>query len=464
MKRIAFFLTCFYCLTACNNVIMDDGQDIIIPDDTNPQIELLLPNAKTVSVYSTATESENTIDILWALAFNNGKKWVEKIEGARIYRNGSAAQLLPKLLHVPENGDTIVCIANCDPVTSADTIGVTQATISDRFRTRGVRGYYYGGEHLPMYGSFIWSDNSGYTCIMERSVAKVQVQLGTSVSDVTGNFTTDNLSWMIYNGAYAGRIKPTSPMEYISYPYSDLWMFTEESYRLLQDGNATQREKSIYLFEYPTSIYDFKGRSISSDVQFDSLRQCILLKKFNAINDTSYYRLDFYDFAKEKFIDTKRNHHYLFTINKVRSEGYNNIWDALKNPGSNIEYTIEIQDDAKRIISNGQYAIVSYANADTIDVLYNATSNLLMPDLAFDARFLFPVSSPYYPGLRNEITVSPSTQFSVNTSQLTGSRSPIEITVLNPMTTPNLTLGYLDFYLGNIHYRVVLRARRIVVF
>jgi hypothetical protein len=73
-----------------------------------------------------------------------------------------------------------------------------------------------------------------------------------------------------------------------------------------------------------------------------------------------FYRLDFYDSKDSSYFDLKRNHHYLFTINKIRSEGYPTVAQAREYPGSNIEYTIRDEENVvnQRIISNGQYAIM----------------------------------------------------------------------------------------------------------
>ena len=69
MKRIAFFIVSLYCLTACDNMVLDGpniNDPVIIPDET-PRIQLFFPEEEVVNVYSTATTYENTIDYLWVL-------------------------------------------------------------------------------------------------------------------------------------------------------------------------------------------------------------------------------------------------------------------------------------------------------------------------------------------------------------------------------------------------------------
>ena len=455
MRRIAFFLACFYCLAACDNMIIDIPDNT--PDDpTSSPIELFMPNAEMVSVYSTATVSENTIDELWALVFNGTapytKKWCEKINGSQIVRNGDASQLLPQLKHKPEPGDSIICIANVDPVSNADTNAVTLATINDYFRLTD-NGYYTGTEHLPMSGGFKWAETSSNICVMTRAVAKIQVQMGTSVSDITGNFTAENVYYQVHLGAAGGYIMPTSP---ISGKENTIGMRTPEQYRLLQKEGASQDELSVFLYEYRSgSRTGLDANNAISETTFHPDRQYIILHKVTGTN-TRYYRLDFFDPDDSVYIDTKRNHHYLFTINNVRSEGYETLPEAQKNPGSNLEYTIKINDGAKDIISNGQYAIVL-----TMDSEFGPGANL-----AFNVgsvRYEIPpgMSSTLYDFSVNSVTlsnVSPAGAFSLTSSaSMTSGNLPITLTTGSGTSSAT---GTLTFRLGNITYvkNIALRA------
>jgi hypothetical protein len=87
--------------------------------------------------------------------------------------------------------------------------------------------------------------------------------------------------------------------------------------------------------------------------------------------DRKYYQLDFYDHDKSEFMDILQNHHYLFTINRVGSEGYNSREEAEVYLGSNIEYTIRINDDSRSVTSNGQMAVVT--NVDTVWITGDVT-------------------------------------------------------------------------------------------
>ncbi|MDR1154932.1 MAG: hypothetical protein LBL04_09470, partial [Bacteroidales bacterium] len=159
MKRIIFYLIGILCIVACNNeVIIHPGQE---KDHTDgPSIELRMPDATRVSVYSSATGSEHAIDSIWVLEFNStGTQLLNSqlIAGSEIINNGYATQLLPQLSFKPQSGSRIVCIANSDAKTSPhpDASSITLSNINTHFPL-ALNGYYYGGKHLPMYGELVW--------------------------------------------------------------------------------------------------------------------------------------------------------------------------------------------------------------------------------------------------------------------------------------------------------------------
>jgi hypothetical protein len=56
----------------------------------------------------------------------------------------------------------------------------------------------------------------------------------------------------------------------------------------------------------------------------------------------------------------------------VRSEGYNSQFEAEHHPGSNLEYTITINDNSQSITSNGQMAVVT--SVDTVRISGDVTN------------------------------------------------------------------------------------------
>lgn len=428
------------CLISCNNRIFDNGDEL-----EEGRITLNMSDA-VLQTYSNATTSECKIDTLWVLEFNSAGALLnsERILGTKILGNGQAIQLLPQLSFKPANGSRIVCIANTDTITYPypNASSITLSNINTYFLLKE-NGYYFGGENLPMYGE-IASWPSAYSCEMVRAVAKIQVQIGTDPSDVTGTFKPENVTYKIYNEAVGGYIQPqtTSP---------GIWgtslRQTAEDYRLLQYQDVTEKEKTVYLYEFKSSVTTGSGTSVTNNL-FSKDRQHIILKKNKNSVDT-YYRLDFYDPMKKEFLDTKRNHHYIFNINRVGSEGYSTLTDAQNNPGNNIEYTVEVKDGSSHVTSNGQYAIVT--SVETAYVQAGA-SNVAIAT----ARFQLPTEmSGLGTGTVNTITVTdalPANSISlISPTALTNADVAITITTTLPFESAKIKLT-----LGNIvHYIVV---------
>jgi hypothetical protein len=308
-----------------------------------------------------------------------------------------------------------------------------------------LNGYYYGGEHLPMYGEMVnWQDT--YSCSMIRTVAKIQIQMDAEADDVTGNFNPENVTYKIHNEALGGYIQRQVTLQGIpqSGPAS-----TAEDYCLLQKANATEKEKTVYLYEYPSSNTTGLGVSVADNVFSASRQYIILAKEVGA--DTTYYRLDFYDPLTKKFFDTRRNYHYIFTIHRIKSEGYAIKEEAGSNPGSNIEYTVEVRDGSSHVTSNGQYAIVT--SVDSTHVKADTTNAAVAT-----ARYQLPaeMTSPA-PGTTNTITlidITPTSSITLDSpTVLTDIDAPIRVT-----TTPVFTSARVKLTFGNIvHYVVIQR-------
>jgi hypothetical protein len=175
----------------------------------------------------------------------------------------------------------------------------------------------------------------------------------------------------------------------------------------------------------------------------------------------------------QTYYDTRRNHHYLFTINKIRSEGYATLEQAQRNPGSNIEYTIQVNDDANHVISNGQYAIsfklfgdISYAG-DTIKItgapgsFQIATVKALFPNQINSTiidDLLSTSSITFNPAHSNFTLTSPSPSGTPALPRLTTSNQSITIDVAAGTPTP--TEGTIEIKLGNITHKIVVKYQQ----
>jgi hypothetical protein len=364
MKRFALLTACILCFTACNSEVELPAD----PPAPSQQIQLFLSDMETVSVYSAATAAECTIDTLWVAVFDgNAKRWVEKIEGSRILNNGHETMLVPQLKHEIENGNTVVCIANPrSGLYPPDTTTLTYDRINVCFLVPF--GFPYAA--LPMYGQIDSWSATNVVCQMTRSVAKIQIQLGEAFESVYPLNVTD-IQYYLCGLPFVCEIKLQSPP--VLYTGAAYVGFGNHVRYLLQNETVTEAEKSRYVYEYPNSSYkiDDIANPINKN-EFDSRRTFVVLHIIT--NQQQHcYRLDFYDHATQEYIDIKRNHRYLFTINKISSPGY--LWpkwdECWYNPPSNIEYTVRVEDDSRSITSNGQYAVVT--RDDTVKITGDVT-------------------------------------------------------------------------------------------
>ena len=428
MKRITFFILSILCFTACNNDI-DITNDIKAEEDV-PQIQLVMPDAAEVQVYSTATPSECKIDEIWVLVFSADSltlEHYEQINGSDIITSPQdrAVQLLPQL-NVPDtklagnslgtflNGKVIVCVANTGLSTNPSSATLKPSNINATFPLP-VKSSYSGGDALPMYGAFMFSSMGGFSCEMERVVAKVQVQMGTSDPDVTGTFDANTVTYSIHNVWNSGRV--------VSAPSAGTSVNTTDFF-LVQKDNAPQSQTHAYVYETTASNAFTVGR------------HHILLRA----GATSYYRLDFFD--GDEFLNIKRNHHYLFTINKVRSAGYATPAEARMYPGGNIEYSINV-GDGRYATSNGQYAIVT--SVDTLFVPATGTTTITAK-------------------IMGEITALPTTNSIAYTGGLTGPASFVAASLAAGQSIAVASSGFsgsgsITFKAGNITHVLPVRAQ-----
>ena len=458
MKRITWFIISILCITACKEEIViskEKGQNEM------PSIELRIPEGSLMT-YSTATPNECWINKLWVLEFTstNVIRAMQLIDGSDIYYNGQAVQLLPQLKTIPLQGSTIVCIANSDAVIypHPDSTLINLNNLSTHFPIMQ-KPFYTEADSLPMFGKIVnWGDiTSSYTCEMTRAVAKIQIQMGESVDDVTGSFSYDNVTYAIYNSAVSGYIEPqSSPSGRTS--SSPL---PSGAFNLLQNPDNT----NVYIHEFAAGTQLGVGGSAIANNVFHANRQHIILTT-EAGGIPSYYRLDFINPLTNLFLDTERNYHYLFTINKVRSKGYQTLAQAQNNPGSNIEYTINVSDGgqptATRTISNGQYAILLEGSFVDDTITFAGTlagGSIVVKDLIASYQLPAEMSSGLAPGTRNEITVEsisiPGVFTAITPNTLSPSPSSFNINVAT--NTPGNTIGRITFHLGNISYSIYVR-------
>ena len=458
MKRITFFIISIFCLTACDNDAPFDNENGL-PLDSKTQISLFLPDAAEVKVYSTATVLECRINNIWVMEFNSSGDTVRtEYITSGIANNGQPVQLLPQLSFEPANGNRIVCIANTFINSKAQLAGLTYGNINDKFPldldwVLNPDSPLNPEFNMPMYGEFIWS-TANYTCQMVRAMAKIEVQMGTNVQDVTGNFNAETVTFKLGNSPKTGFMKDSiilgrfqgkqGTSDFLSLDGNDIHLLQKH----LPAYYAGEPRTKMYVPEFPSSDHScYPTMQTISDADFNKGRPHLLLtKKVGAIE--TMYRLDFYDKITKKHIDIKRNHHYIFTINKVMSEGYATAADAMSYPGSNVDFTIKVDDDSRSVTSNGQYAIIT--DVDTAFVSGTVSNQVVAKVKAFFPTEMSSITS--FPNI--SATVTSGTGLSVSSLSSGDPRTPRDIIIT---TTGSFTEGVITITCGNIKHRLPVK-------
>ena len=411
MKSNVFVYACLLCVSTlvvcCSNERFDTEDN-----HEKKRIELFIPDAQDIQLYSTATTMENYIRDCYVVIFEGSGvyKNAEKVDVSKIAKNGSAVVLLPQTSFDLDLEDKIYVVCNTGLTTLP--VGIhTESDMNDKFKP--AKDYYFGGEPLPMSGNAKWTTSSS-TVTLTRAVAKVQVKLdgGFNIggegsvpewNDYMKNFDESKCGFVV--GNYGGKSNIMQNPIGLSQNLSGLSAFygtTSENkfMRFLQYADS-EEDMTIYISEYPSSIKDCEGNTIADGV-FNDKRLFMLMIDSVASGTavvgngmtTNAWRLDFYDAANKKYLDIKRNYHYTFVVRKIRSTPYvcslpsaqSRIGDVftadgevLHNPGSNIEYTVYVQEDwANYNYSNGQYA------------LSISTDTISDPDIPFKLKVQIP--------------------------------------------------------------------------
>jgi hypothetical protein len=314
-----------------------------------------------------------------------------------------------------------------------------------------------------MYGEIeSWSPAGSYTCRMTRAVAKIQVRLGPSFSTVVSDFNADNVTYRVHNITASNFIQPQSTPNKV-FSKASIDDYSSEVGYLLQNSNPTEERTNIFLHEFQSSRYTIVNQASAIEKEkWDPQRTYIDLRKGSGAS-VKYYRLDFYDHTNSEYLDILRNHHYLFTINRVSSDGYNSHYEAHNFPGSNLEYTIYINDGSQSITSNGQMAVVT--SVDTVWISGDVTEQVVTK-----FKFIDPPGVTINPDVRSTDTVFvESGSIQPNGAKLIITSPKDTYWLTDPMikatyqdlkiTAENLNSAVIFFKYGNITHRLPVRNR-----
>lgn len=308
-----------------------------------------------ITTRSQASSEECNISNLAVLVFNQDGKFKEEdeIDVDHQLTDGTVSRTVTAFIS-PIEGETLTIVANYQKQGNLEP-GVSEPA--------DINNVYLPANTLnapnPMSGSTVYTTSDAVTCSLKRSVSKIQLSLSADITknDVTGDFSKDNVTWKVCN-----ILSPEKGMLYLEDKASETIPVREGlgNSDFISADSFISTDSFYYVPEYPNST-SAKTEKFEKNV-FSKDRQCLLLNVKG-----KYYRLDFskqtsstgFDQqAANEFLDIVRNTHVTFTVNGVKSTGYDTPEEALANPGSNIEYTISMDfGEWNGATSNGQYAV-----------------------------------------------------------------------------------------------------------
>lgn len=371
---------------------------------------------------------------------------------------------------IPEDCRTIVVAGNLN-ILPYELYGRNLSDLTEFFDRSDCWSYFSSGYGLPGYGlpvlgkvnrdNWEWEGVSLF-CNMYFSVAKIQLLIN--------EYYVYNTEWTMYNvpesgnagfdlGSWLDRLPgPCYPVKHTPvYRNYDIETSAKKTtayidYYPYQEQHPEDRDYYFYVPEHQNSVVA-KGQTVDKNA-FHKDRTCIILKVNSGSDGTPrYYRIDFLtgngkDETKQ-FFDLLRNRHYVVKVTHIYSEGYGTIDEALNNPSSNIEYSIEgISEETT--ISNGQYAIDFTRQ---FDVLYYYGDDVEDKEVVIGyIKAVYPQASNDFAISTNEISLVNSglTELVEPRQQITGELMPIKVKLKKPATGGYPESFQLQLKLGNI--------------
>lgn len=466
--------------TLCAAVLLSGCQkdDTGLPDaDTAQekfQIRLVIDDFEDVEITtrSTPTNMERLIEeqTMRILIFDGKTGFYKEehhdrefvIEGA----NGDKVRMLVLPYILPEIGDKVVIIVNCNYVGSSFlTPGVsTVDDINDYLLTRHEGGFPMN-INLPQYkramcGEFIRGQQAVHTCRLRWAEARFTVALDENINDPYGAFTdiTTDEGWWVLNflkGEFETASRPRNGIIYtpegVDYLLpSDLCsasFFPADGRRIPYgfrfEGIAAPESlpglgDKAYLLGFPAATRAMMAE-VADDVWHED-RTFVLVR-----SKAGYYRIDL--IKDGKYIDIRRGYSYRILIKNVKSPGYMTDREAVAAPGGNLEYEIVVTPGAEDniVTSNGQYAL-SLSNDRTVLVAE--------PDGEYEianVRYILPGEMQDLPKkLSNSISFSDNkTGITLLTTSITDTNQAIRIRCEKGCITDDTTVP-ITIRLGNI--------------
>lgn len=326
----------------------DDCSDVVVTNEQKNVIQLSITGLQEVKVRGLALDWQNEIrhyhiyvyrgnsDDVSPIYFEYRQIGLEMISG----NNTTNPCLKFKDGFEPQTGDRVYVFLN-----SGDLVCeyLRDDVLEKNLKSLKVETHSYA---VPFSGSVTWNENISNLCVMHRLMAAVRVNISTALAGKTlQGVSACNTSK--YYELFGG---DTVYTEIGECNYSASW--------LVPYGSPHSPEEIFP--EYRCSNHTaMSGGKTLSETAFDYQRMGVIISlQDNVTNEIEYYRLDFYDKQLKRYIDVKRGCRYIFNITEIRSDGYPVKEDAVYMPGSNLEYTVSVDDSWTGVCEyNGQYQI-----------------------------------------------------------------------------------------------------------
>lgn len=323
----------------------------------------------------TADDEHKIVEVDVLVFRDNGseKVFYERRQATLI--NGTAASKSFKLTVTP-SADPLqfVAFANVRDIIDGLTLNttLTRAQVLDMIvwamngsdKWNSAAGTY---DPLPMWGETSFSVRTDASSIVE-SIRLLRAHARIDVTDAADNFT---MSWVrLYNSSMKGRLAPsdgnwnaaTGKVISVSLPSGGRGVNSFLQYPI--SGNSLVRD--IYAFEAPAST----GNT-------DQSAPCLVVAGSWNGEETSYYRIDFFNQSTSAYLPLLRNHLYEVEITSVFGRGYPTAAEALAAGFTNLTATTHEHDDGgvgsvvwdgRDMLAMSQTSFTLYPEEITLDV------------------------------------------------------------------------------------------------
>ena len=378
------FFTLGFALVGCDKAATPtDRVDPVDPND---------PITETQSIIVTMPKEDAGIVTRAAGVAGAAAEVAIKSASIIIYAKNVADDALPKYsatidvsaITVDENNNKVLSFPKGESIVTGDDVrvvfnhvlanlNVAKSGLKDALKITTATDVASGGlvdiaKGLPMYGVGFWGTGiKGATVVsVKRGVAKVQLLLDyrgkDHVEGVMGaGYTTENTTFKLYQLSNVGYVDGSVATATGSEAVTEITNDGEINQPTVSTALVDNFTGASYIFAYPYSTKSIGASPAVYQNNEHKTERLAMIMKNTFEGKTVYHRLDIYDSTAKIYLDVKNNYHYIVKLREVNVGGYKSASEALKQPASNIQYDIIVEEEGDVIVGNGQYVL----NVDT---------------------------------------------------------------------------------------------------